>query len=69
MRHRPIDLQVLHLFVTTAEERNMSAAALRLGTTQSAVSQGIRQLDRPMTHGASLLQEHGPGHARPRGNG
>ena len=45
MRHRPIDLQVLHLFVTTAEERNMSAAALRLGTTQSAVSQGIRQLE------------------------
>jgi hypothetical protein len=24
MRHRPIDLQVRHLFVTTAVERNMS---------------------------------------------
>ena len=45
MRNRPIDLQVLQQFVVTAEERNMTAAAHRLGTTQSAVSQCIRQLE------------------------
>jgi DNA-binding transcriptional LysR family regulator len=42
---KSIDLQMLHAFVTTAEERNMSSAAKRLGVTQSAVSQSIRQLE------------------------
>ena len=45
MRHKALDLQQLQMFVTTAEERSMSAAALRLGTTQSAVSQAVRQLE------------------------
>src|SRR5215813_2929522 len=42
---KSIDLQMLQAFVTTAEERNMSSAAKRLGVTQSAVSQSIRQLE------------------------
>ncbi|MEX3936129.1 LysR substrate-binding domain-containing protein [Paraburkholderia phymatum] len=40
-----LDMQTLQIFVTTAEERNMSSAARRLGLTQSAVSQSIRQLE------------------------
>ena len=40
-----VDLQMLQAFVTTAEERNMSSAAKRLGVTQSAVSQSVRQLE------------------------
>lgn len=40
-----VDVQMLQIFVTTAEERNMSAAAKRLGVTQSAISQSIRQLE------------------------
>ena len=40
-----LDMQTLQVFVTTAEERNMSNAAKRLGLTQSAVSQSIRQLE------------------------
>jgi len=42
---KSIDLQMLQAFVTTAEERNMSSAAKRLGVTQSAISQSIRQLE------------------------
>lgn len=42
---KPLDMQTLQIFVTTAEERNMSNAAKRLGLTQSAVSQSIRQLE------------------------
>lgn len=45
MGQRPIDLNLLRLFIATAELRSMSAAARRLGSTQSAVSQGIRQLE------------------------
>jgi DNA-binding transcriptional LysR family regulator len=45
MPHKPIELAVLHMFVTAAEARSMSTAARRLGTTQSAVSQGIRHLE------------------------
>lgn len=45
MRHKSLDLQLLQMFVATAEERSMSAAAARLGTTQSAVSQGMRHLE------------------------
>ncbi len=42
---KPLDMQALQVFVATAEERNMSNAAKRLGLTQSAVSQSIRQLE------------------------
>ena len=42
---KSIDLQMLQAFVTTTEERNMSSAAKRLGVTQSAISQSIRQLE------------------------
>jgi DNA-binding transcriptional LysR family regulator len=45
MRHKSLDLQLLQVFVVTAEERSMSVAAQRLGTTQSAISQGIRHLE------------------------
>ena len=36
---------MLEVFVVVSEERSMSAAARRLGMTQSAVSQSIRQLE------------------------
>ncbi|ARP82887.1 hypothetical protein CAL12_20100 [Bordetella genomosp. 8] len=42
---KPVDMQNLQIFVAAAEERNMSNAARRLGITQSAVSQSIRQLE------------------------
>ncbi|WP_157056779.1 LysR family transcriptional regulator [Herbaspirillum autotrophicum] len=40
-----VDIQMLQIFVTTAEEQNMTNAAKRLGITQSAVSQSIQQLE------------------------
>lgn len=40
-----VEMQMLRMFVTTAEEGSMSNAAKRLGVTQSAISQGIRQLE------------------------
>ena len=43
--NRPLDMQMLRMFVTTAEEGSMSSAAKRLGVTQSAISQGIRHLE------------------------
>lgn len=45
MRYKHLDLQALEVFVATAEERSMSAAAARLGLTQSSVSQVVRQLE------------------------
>lgn len=42
---KPIDVQNLQIFVTVAEERNMSNAAKKLGLTQSAISQSIRQIE------------------------
>jgi DNA-binding transcriptional LysR family regulator len=46
MKNLPvIDTQALRVFVVVAEERNMSSAAARLGITQSAVSQTIRNLE------------------------
>lgn len=45
MRNKPLDLQSLVIFLAAAEERGMSAAAARVGVTQSAVSQSIRQLE------------------------
>ncbi|HBU6132617.1 LysR family transcriptional regulator [Enterobacter sp. 168J2] len=40
-----IDLNLLPVFLAVAEERSFSAAAVRLGITRSAVSQGIRRLE------------------------
>jgi len=40
-----LDLNLLPVFLTVAEERNFRAAADRLGVTRSAVSQGIRRLE------------------------
>lgn len=45
MRNRILDLNTLQMFVAAATERSMSAAASQTGTTQSAVSQAIRQLE------------------------
>jgi len=44
-KNRHLDLSMLENFVAVAEERSMSAAARRLGMTQSAVSQAVRQLE------------------------
>ncbi len=40
-----LDMNLLPLFLTVAEEDNFRAAADRLGVTRSAVSQGIRRLE------------------------
>ncbi|MGH6609425.1 MAG: LysR family transcriptional regulator, partial [Burkholderiaceae bacterium] len=40
-----LDLKVLKVFLTVADLANMTAAAKRLGLSQSAVSQAIRQLE------------------------
>ncbi|QQF06935.1 LysR family transcriptional regulator [Sinorhizobium meliloti] len=40
-----IDMNLLPLFLTVAEEDNFRAAADRLGVTRSAVSQGMRRLE------------------------
>ena len=40
-----LDLKALKVFLTVAELANMTAAAKRLGLSQSAVSQAIRQLE------------------------
>jgi DNA-binding transcriptional LysR family regulator len=40
-----IDLNLLPLFLSVAEEHNFRAAADRLGVTRSAVSQGMRRLE------------------------
>lgn len=48
-----IETQALRVFLTMAEERNMSTAATRLGISQSAVSQSIRNLENQM--GAILV--------------
>lgn len=45
MRSKFIDLNALQVFVAVTEERSISAAAERVGLSQSAVSQGIRQLE------------------------
>ncbi len=42
---KPLEMQMLRMFVTTAEEGSMSNAAKRLGVTQSAISQSIRHLE------------------------
>jgi DNA-binding transcriptional LysR family regulator len=48
-----VDMQMVQAFVTTAEERSMSSAAKRLGVTQSAISQSIRNLEEQF--GVALL--------------
>jgi len=45
MRQKTLDLNGLRMFVAAAEDRSMSAAALRVGASQSAVSQSVRQLE------------------------
>lgn len=45
MRRKLLDLNTLQIFVAAAEERSMSAAAVRVHATQSAVSQSVRQLE------------------------
>ncbi|TAN11805.1 MAG: LysR family transcriptional regulator [Burkholderiaceae bacterium] len=45
VRNKRLGLNTLQMFVAAATERSMSAAATHTGTTQSAVSQGIRQLE------------------------
>lgn len=45
MRQKALDLNMLQMFVAAAEERSMSGAASRVGATQSAVSQSVRQLE------------------------
>ncbi|WP_341646425.1 LysR family transcriptional regulator [Thauera sp. SDU_THAU2] len=44
-KNRPIDMQMLRVFLTTAQDCNMSRAAEHLGISQSAVSQSIRLLE------------------------
>jgi DNA-binding transcriptional LysR family regulator len=51
-----IETQALRVFLTMAEEHNMSAAAMRLGISQSAVSQTIRNLENQM--GAILVNRN-----------
>ncbi|PYE15696.1 DNA-binding transcriptional LysR family regulator [Paraburkholderia silvatlantica] len=54
MKKQPlIETQALRVFLTMAEERNMSTAASRLGISQSAVSQTIRSLENQL--GAILV--------------
>jgi len=48
-----LDLKTLKVFITVADLANMTAAAKRLGLSQSAVSQAIRQLEESM--GAVLI--------------
>lgn len=51
-----IETQALRVFVVVAEELNMSSAAVRLGITQSAVSQTIRNLENQV--GAVLVNRN-----------
>ncbi|MDQ3447454.1 MAG: LysR family transcriptional regulator, partial [Pseudomonadota bacterium] len=50
---RLLDLKTLKVFITVADLANMTAAAKRLGLSQSAVSQAIRQLEESV--GAVLI--------------
>ncbi|WP_277811425.1 LysR family transcriptional regulator [Chromohalobacter canadensis] len=49
-----MDLNLLTLFITVAQTGNFRAAADRLGVTRSAVSQGVRRLERHL--GRPLFQ-------------
>ncbi|MFC6668688.1 LysR family transcriptional regulator [Marinobacterium aestuariivivens] len=50
---RLVDTQLLNTFVTIAESSSLTDAAKRLGVTQSAVSQALKQLEEQM--GAELV--------------
>jgi DNA-binding transcriptional LysR family regulator len=57
MKPQPlIETHALRVFVVAAQERNMSAAAARLGISQSAVSQSIRNLENQV--GAILVNRN-----------
>lgn len=43
--NKPLDMHAVQIFVAVAEEGSMSAAAARMGISQSGVSQIIRQLE------------------------
>jgi DNA-binding transcriptional LysR family regulator len=43
--NKPLDMHAVQVFVAVAEEGSMSAAATRMGISQSGVSQIIRQLE------------------------
>lgn len=45
IRKLPVDLWTLRVFVEVATTRSMTQAAVRLGLTQSAVSQAVRKLE------------------------
>ncbi|MFJ3047334.1 LysR family transcriptional regulator [Herbaspirillum chlorophenolicum] len=45
MPNKPLDMHAVQVFVAVAEEGSMSAAASRMGISQSAVSQIMRQLE------------------------
>ncbi|CAH2807079.1 MAG: Transcriptional regulator, LysR family [uncultured Paraburkholderia sp.] len=45
LSNKPIDMHAVQVFVAVAEEGSMSAAATRMGISQSGVSQIIRQLE------------------------
>jgi DNA-binding transcriptional LysR family regulator len=56
----PIDLRALQAFLAVCETGSMTAAAQRLGISQSAVSQSVSSLERDL--GASLFDRE----SRPR---
>ncbi|MEX3856545.1 LysR family transcriptional regulator [Paraburkholderia sp. BR10923] len=43
--NKPLDMHAVQIFVAVAEEGSMSAAAARMGISQSGVSQIVRQLE------------------------
>ena len=49
-----LDLSLLHMFRIIVEEKNLSRAALRLNLTQSAVSHGLKRLEKQI--GVTLIE-------------
>ena len=45
IKHGPLDTHALHSFVTIAESDSFTDAAGRLGVTQSAISQSLKQIE------------------------
>ncbi len=61
---RPIDLRLLHYFVTVAEERNITRAAQRLSMAQPPLSQQMRLLEQRL--GVELFERQPSGIALTR---